>query len=258
MKKAMIVGMMMGLMVSMFAVCGCFTSAKAYTKRTATDGTLIESYVSVVGTGDKASQVAAEGMFADGAEDDLGAGVRNASANQTSSGIDGTLKGMGDFMGGMASMLEAYGARSVGVPLPPSSVKLPDDVNYTPVINASRPIATEATPKRSLIKGEGLPEIVILGNRPGCPWCNRLWAGIDIVALSDSACGANIIDADINNNRFAFDDRRPSGTNWEYPWIRIYVGGKVVSEFSGRGLTQSDIATKAKKVIGECDPGTGK
>jgi len=53
-------------------VAGCFTSAAAYTKKTLVDGTVTESRVSVIGTGDKASQVAAEGMFADGDVNDLG------------------------------------------------------------------------------------------------------------------------------------------------------------------------------------------
>lgn len=87
---------------------GCFTKAVAYTK-TNPDGSK-ESRVTIVGTGDKASQVAAEGLFADGAADDLGAGVRTASASQTSTGIDGTLKGVGDLLGGIAAVMQAYPA----------------------------------------------------------------------------------------------------------------------------------------------------
>ena len=93
---------------------GCFTSATAYTKRTDKDGAVTESRVSIVGTGDKASQVAAEGLFADGAADDLGAGVKNASASQQSTGIEGTLNGLGVLMGGMAQVMAA----SQGVKVP--------------------------------------------------------------------------------------------------------------------------------------------
>ena len=113
----------------MFAVCaamtgmvaGCFTSATAYTEKTNPDGTKTVSRVSVIGTGDKASQVAAEGLFADGAADDLGAGVKTASANQKSTGIDGTLKGVGDLLGGIAAVMRAYPAAGA-VPAVPSAV----------------------------------------------------------------------------------------------------------------------------------------
>lgn len=91
-------------------LAGCFTSATAYTEKTNPDGTKTVSRVSVIGTGDKASQVAAEGLFADGAADDLGAGVKTASANQKSTGIDGTLKGVGDLLGGIAAVMRAYPA----------------------------------------------------------------------------------------------------------------------------------------------------
>ena len=50
------------------------------------------------------------GLFADGAADDLGAGVKTASANQKSTGIDGTLKGVGDLLGGIAAVMRAYPA----------------------------------------------------------------------------------------------------------------------------------------------------
>ena len=86
---------------------GCFTSAVAFTKKTAPDGTVTESKVKIVGTGDKASQVAAEGLFADGAADDLGAGVKTASASQQSTGIDGTVNALAGLMGSMAQFMAA-------------------------------------------------------------------------------------------------------------------------------------------------------
>jgi len=90
--------MMLASVAAVGMVAGCFTSATAYTEKTNPDGTKTVSRVSVIGTGDKASQVAAEGLFADGAADDLGAGVKTASANQKSTGIDGTLQGVGDLL----------------------------------------------------------------------------------------------------------------------------------------------------------------
>lgn len=106
--KKLMMGAACAAMVGM--VAGCFTSATAYTEKTNPDGTKTVSRVSVIGTGDKASQVAAEGLFADGAADDLGAGVKTASANQKSTGIDGTLKGVGDLLGGIAAVMRAYPA----------------------------------------------------------------------------------------------------------------------------------------------------
>ena len=91
-------------------VSGCVTSATAYTETKHADGSVTVSKVKVIGTGDKASQVAADGLFADGTQEDLGAGVKTASANQTSTGIDGTLKGVGDLLGGIAAVMQAYPA----------------------------------------------------------------------------------------------------------------------------------------------------
>lgn len=84
---------------------GCFTSAVAFTKKTAPDGTVTESKVKIVGTGDKASQIAAEGLFADGAAEDLGAGVKNASATQQSTGVKETLEGMGVLLTGIGNLV---------------------------------------------------------------------------------------------------------------------------------------------------------
>ena len=105
MKKLMMFSV---LMCSMMFLAGCFTRAKAYTKTMDKDGNVLtESVVSIVGTGDKASEVAAEGLFADGTKEDLGAGVKSAKAAQTSTGIDGTLAGMGTLMQGMAQFMAA-------------------------------------------------------------------------------------------------------------------------------------------------------
>ena len=96
---------------------GCFTSATAYTKKTAPDGTVTESKVKIVGTGDKASQIAAEGLFADGASDDLGAGVKTASASQQSTGIKETLEGMGVLLTGIGTLV----AKTQGIPIASSA-----------------------------------------------------------------------------------------------------------------------------------------
>ncbi len=109
MKKLMMMFAALAAVVGMTA--GCFTKAVAYTK-TNPDGSK-ESRVTIVGTGDKASQIAAEGLFADGASEDLGAGVRTASASQQSIGIKETLEGMGVLLTGIGSLV----AKTQGLPV---------------------------------------------------------------------------------------------------------------------------------------------
>ena len=115
MKKMMM--MFAAALAAVGMVAGCFTSATAYTKKTAPDGTVTESKVKIVGTGDKASQIAAEGLFADGAKDDLGAGVKNASATQQSTGIKETLEGMGVLLTGIGQLV----AKTQGIPIASSA-----------------------------------------------------------------------------------------------------------------------------------------
>lgn len=99
MKSALVSMLVMGVLLAF--VSGCFTAAGAWTEKTYPDGTRTVSKVHIVGTGDKASQVAAEGMFADGTAEDLGAGVKKANASQESTGIEGTLKGLGSLLQGL-------------------------------------------------------------------------------------------------------------------------------------------------------------
>ena len=94
---------------------GCYTRAVAYT-RVNPDGSR-ESKVVITGTGDKASQIAAEGLFADGASDDLGAGVKTASASQQSTGIKETLEGMGVLLTGIGNLVN----RAQGIPIASSA-----------------------------------------------------------------------------------------------------------------------------------------
>ena len=83
MKKVLI--MTTALMALTF-VSGC-VSAKALTKVKSPDGSITESTAYVWGWGDKASQLAAEGLFADGTLEDLGAGFKTTSASQESTGV---------------------------------------------------------------------------------------------------------------------------------------------------------------------------
>ena len=71
---------MIGMLSVLLMACGCLTSITAETKKTAPDGSVTTSRVSVFGTGDKVAQSAAEGLFADGTDEDLGAGVKKGYA----------------------------------------------------------------------------------------------------------------------------------------------------------------------------------
>ena len=95
--------MFAAMLAAVGMMTGCFTSAKAYTK-VHPDGTR-ESLVRVVGTGDKASEVAAEGLFADGSESDFGAGVSKANASQQSTGIAESFRAFGDMTGVIAQAI---------------------------------------------------------------------------------------------------------------------------------------------------------
>lgn len=182
MKKLTLVSI--GMVSAMLMLAGCFTRAIAYTK-TNPDGTK-ESCVSILGTGDKVSQVAAEGLFADGSAEDLGAGVKNAAASQQSTGIEGTLAGMGQLMTGMAQFMSA----AQGIPKIPAVVKPPvvveapeDSSGEPPAVSAVLPpenaVANAETLKAKIAeaKATGKPLVVLAGNT-GCGYCDRMEAAI--------------------------------------------------------------------------------
>lgn len=169
--------MFAAMLAAVGMVAGCFTSATAYTEKTNPDGTKTVSRVSVIGTGDKASEIAAEGLFADGAADDLGAGVKTASANQTSTGIDGTLKGVGDLLGGIAAVMRAYPA----VPTVTSAV----DGGYT--FAAATTFDTVPTEYNGIPGENG---IGVYG-RSGCGRCAAYAAAHPDVAIIDIADARN-------------------------------------------------------------------
>ena len=177
-------------------VAGCFTSATARTKKTMPDGTVTESYVGIVGTGDKASQVAAEGLFADGTDEDLGSGVRNAKASQESSGIEGTLNGMGVLLGGMANFMAAtQGIKTPAAVATTAASTAATPVNVAPAVETA--VASEAlqattavlkpvtsvlpsisasaalNAKKAEAMSSGKPLVVIAGS-PECGYCVRL------------------------------------------------------------------------------------
>ena len=240
MKKMM---MFAAVLAAVGMVAGCFTSATAYTETTHADGSVTVSKVKVIGTGDKASDIAAEGLFADGTQDDLGAGVKTASASQTSTGIDGTLAGLGTVLQGMAQFMAAAHVAGNGT----QSASVASEAGGAQSISG---IVRGPSGDRSAVSGVGGATVAIIGNRRTCAYCRTLWAGIDASALSDAVCGAAVIDADATANAAEYAKFKPDGP-FSYPLIRVYgADGKLAGEFSGRGLTQAAIIAKVKTLTG--------
>jgi len=183
MKKLM---MFAAMLAAVGMAAGCFTSATAYTEKTNPDGTKTVSRVSVIGTGDKASQVAAEGLFADGAADDLGAGVKTASANQKSTGIDGTLKGVGDLLGGIAAVMRAY-------PAVPSANTDPAVPTVTAAVDGGYTFAAATTFDTVPTEYNGVPGENGIGvyGRSGCGRCAAYAAAHPDIAIIDIADARN-------------------------------------------------------------------
>ena len=173
MKKLM---MLASVAVVAGMVAGCFTSATAYTETKHTDGSVTVSKVKVIGTGDKASEIAAEGLFADGTQEDLGAGVRTASATQQSTGIDGTLNGLANILLGVERLVAVKQGTQTGqvVTRPPLGVS----------VSSSMSVATGAilSGKVAEAKAAGKTLVVIAGN-PDCPYCASLDAALNGSAL---------------------------------------------------------------------------
>ena len=228
-------------------VAGCFTSATAYTEKTNPDGTKTVSRVKIVGTGDKASQIAAEGLFADGAADDLGAGVKTASASQQSTGIDGTVNALAGLMGSMAQFVAASQMMAPTVDaVQPTAPTTPSAAPYTFAAATTEDGRAVSATVPATISGDGI-SVVILGNRSTCSLCQSLWGGLDVAALSAALCGANVIDADAQAAPDTYAKLRPQGA-FSYPLVLVYEGGQLKGQFSGRGLTQAALAEKVKSM----------
>lgn len=172
------------MLAAVSLIAGCFTSATARTRRTvAKDGVVtLESEVSIVGTGDKASEVAAEGLFADGTSEDLGSGVKNAKTSQQSTGIEGTLNGLGDLMGGMAQfMLATQSLKAPGLVTPEAAIR--ESIGETDVKpSVASSAGYDAVP--------GVNWVGVYG-RPSCAKCQAYKAAHPDVALVNIDDAAN-------------------------------------------------------------------
>ena len=168
-------------------IAGCITRGEAYTKKTMADGTVIESRASIMGTGDKASEVAAEGLFADGTDEDLGAGFKKANASQQSTGIEGTLTGMGSLMTGMAKfMVAAQSAKAIPVgPAVEPSPETDDSLGANETIPDETVAANgkALTAKTEEAKATGKPLVVVAGNE-GCSYCAKLDSALEAAGFN--------------------------------------------------------------------------
>ena len=154
-------------------VAGCFTSATAYTETKHADGSVTVSRVKVIGTGDKASEIAADGLFADGTQEDLGAGVKTASATQQSTGVKETLEGMGVLLGGLGSLM----ARSQVLSVPAGAAAAERGYTYD-----TAPSYDTAPTEYNGVPGEN--GIGVYG-RSGCGRCAAYAAAHPDVAVID-------------------------------------------------------------------------
>lgn len=184
MKKLTTIVMML---TAMAVMTGCLTNAGAKTRTkttTLTDGTVIEereSEVSVLGTGDKVSQIAADGMFADGTSEDLGAGVKKASASQQSTGIGETLTGLGSIMKGMAE----YAAATQGVRVPRAGAPVVDsaEVEIAPAEEAAVVYSSSGYGGAPGAGGAGVY------GKPSCSRCRAYRAahpGVELINTEDA------------------------------------------------------------------------
>jgi len=96
------------------------------------------------------------------------------------------------------------------------------------------------------ISGDGI-SVVVLGNRSTCGYCQSLWGGLDVAALSAALCGANVIDADAQAAPETYAKLRPQGA-FSYPLVLVYEAGQLKGQFSGRGLTQATLTEKVKSL----------
>ena len=173
--------MMFAALAAVGMVAGCFTSATAYTEKTNPDGTKTVSRVSVIGTGDKASDIAADGLFADGTQEDLGAGVKTASASQQSTGIKETLEGMGVLLTGIGSLM----AKTQGLPV---AATAPVSTDTAPAVSAETDHSTEGFSASPGAAGEGVY------GRPSCSRCQAYKAAHPDVQMIDIDIAANRAD----------------------------------------------------------------
>ena len=145
-----------------------------------------------------------------------------------------------------ASRLGASATPQLVTTVAPSSpaVAVPDSYTFAAATTGGGSAVSATVP--ATISGDGI-SVVVLGNRSTCGYCQSLWGGLDVAALSAALCGANVIDADAQAAPDTYAKLRPQGA-FSYPLVLVYEGGQLKGQFSGRGLTQAALAEKVKSM----------
>ena len=138
-----------------------------------------------------------------------------------------------------------------GVPVGTVTTSAQADVSQEVAVPSTPQIVLSTAPK-SVITGEGVPVVAILGNRVTCSRCRTLWEGLDAAALSEDLCGASVIDADKASNPSEYARLRPSG-GFAYPLAVVYnADGTLAGQFDARDMTQTQVAAKVKALVPAC------
>ncbi len=179
--------MFAAMLAAVGMVAGCFTSARAYTETKHADGSVTVSRVNIIGTGDKASEIAAEGLFVDGTQDDLGAGVKTASANQKSTGIDGTINALGSLMGIMAQFMANGQQYRVGVGTPAAFTMTDSSTDSVSAVDGGYTFAAATSYDMAPTEYNGSPGENGIGvyGRSGCGRCAAYAAAHPDIAIID-------------------------------------------------------------------------
>ena len=252
----------MAVLCILVFIAGCLTRASAYTKKTLPDGTVTESRSSVIGTGDKASEVAAEGLFADGTDSDLGAGFKNAKASQQSTGIDGSLNSLANLVNALARMKASGAVDSLSVVQPSNSeigtTKQETASTATAITSTAISFPSENSIAVSAVLTEKIKEakaslkpLVVIAGNTGCSICKNLDNKLDsdagfnvrtnIVVYRETAAWANNTAA-----------KWTGGGNGKLPVMRVTLwdaaGSIVCDKVVNRPQSVSDI----ESAIGSC------
>lgn len=169
-------------------VTGCFTSARARTETRHPDGRVTLSEVSIVGTGDKASDIAAEGLFADGSESDLGAGAETAKAKQQSTGVEGAITALSQFtasLGVFAQSIQSGGQTSgygVGVQAGTAPAAAAVSTPRLSSMAASGVLSGKVAEAKANRK-----TLVVVAGSPQCGYCTRFDESLNASALPTRA-----------------------------------------------------------------------
>ena len=120
---------------------------------------------------------------------------------------------------------------------------------------AAAPMIPAAQDTQVVIHGpspDGRALVVVLGDRPACGYCTRLWVPGFEQSVEALLPGVDVVDADKNTAAGWYKTYRPTG-GFSYPLARVYdAGGKLRGEFVARNMTAAAFAAKVREICPEC------